>query len=692
MSFLIAFLFCTTIFSQDSQKCGTFSSGTLAKIGQACNRPTYQTPKYEIVTANFVVHFTLGSIPPPPHQGLPPSDSTTWEYAQKLSIYAEHAWNYQCNILGWNPPPGDEDCGGYYILYDIYIKNDLSFGYTQPETQVVGTNKYSSYIVITNLIELGNNPPQPLNDEELKVTIAHEFNHAIQNGYNATKFIIEDDEIWFYENTATWMEEIVYPDINEWITYSINDIYNKNFKTPLNEPFQPIDYTGGNYHYSGALFCHMLSRWFSNQFIRDIWQHAANSNNLFLLDINNVLISHSTNLKNALKKYAVWRYYTGARDDGNHFPKGHLYNSAKILREHITGIGSGSSSPDDLWSRGGTSYIVFKNADGVIDISFNGQDAHEFSVIALNRRAYFGDTENNFTLNTQNDGTIQNLSCIGDEEVVLIPIVTDWLSQLNINSYSYSSNYGQGISTSFWTEKELYNLYGNLTLQSSSFINSGGSKNLANQLDYNVLTNQERFFNIGGQTVKHNCWNNLTNKNFLNQQFRARNDNNRQSAKYENMEYSRIESRLDGQLIMDKGESEFQDPWYIKSDDTQPGDYWIPCVSSYEPNGKHGATEKGVFLNQDYKVPGQPYSIKATSPQPVTLNNTGVPSGRTHNFYFQNWSREFINGEPSAEFQDSMALQTGVVFKKENAVVKANMKGTQLSSEQNAYANINLSS
>ena len=481
------------------------------------------------------------------------------------------------------------------------------------------------------------------------------------------------------------MEEIVYPNINEWITYFINDIYNKSFITPLNEPFRPIDYTGGNYHYSGALFCHMLSRWFGNQFIRDIWQYAANSNNLFLLDINNVLITRNTNLKHALKKYAVWRYYTGARDDGNHFPKGHLYNSSKIFREHNTGIGSGNSSPDDLWNRGGTSYMVFKNAEGVVDISFNGQDSHEFSVVALNRRAHFGDTENNFTLNTQNDGTIQNLSCLGDDEIILIPIVTDWQNPLNTNTYSYSSNYGQGISTNFLTEKESYNLNGTLTLQRSSFINSGGSKNLANQLDYNVFTNEERFLDIGGKTVKHNRWNNLANKNFLNQQFRARNDDNRQSAKYENLEYSRIESRLDEQLIADKGYFEFQDPWYVKSDGTQPGSYWILCLSSYEPNGKHGATEKGVFLNQnptfDPTLPN--YSVKAISPQPVTLYNTGVPSGRMHKFYFQNWDYD----PNKIGLQYPNALETGVVFKDANATLTANMKGTQLSNNQNAYAN-----
>ena len=76
------------------------------------------------------------------------------------------------------------------------------------------------------------------------------------------------------------------------------------------------------------------------------------------------------------------------------------------------------------------------------------------------------------------------------------------------------------------------------------------------------------------------------------------------------------------------------------------------------------------------------YSVKAISPQPLTLH-TGVPSGRMHNFYFQNW--DYI--QTKYGFQYPNALETGVVFKNANAIVKANMKGTQLSNDQNAYTN-----
>ncbi len=266
-----------TIFGQVSEKCGTFSSENLAKIGMVCSRPTFyprHLTEQVIQTENFRVHFVTDD--PPLNLGTG-SDVTTWAYAQKISNYAEHAWNYQCNILGWNTPPGDEACGGSYNKYDIYIKNDRSFGYAQPETQIPGTNKYSSFIVITNLIGLGNNPPRPLTDEELKVTVAHEFNHALQFSYNGSRTYTDG---WFYENTATWIEEIQYPAINEWITFFLQD---PTKDSPLNKPHLNIDATSSNYAYSGALFCHMLSRWFNNQLIRDIWQYASTSNNLFRL-------------------------------------------------------------------------------------------------------------------------------------------------------------------------------------------------------------------------------------------------------------------------------------------------------------------------------------------------------------------------------------------------------------------------
>jgi hypothetical protein len=85
-------------------------------------------------------------------------------------------------------------------------------------------------------------------------------------------------------------------------------------------------------------------------------------------------------------------------------------------------------------------------------------------------------------------------------------------------------------------------------------------------------------------------------------------------------------------------------------------------------------------LVPDLNNPNKPYySVGAISPQEIPLQHTG----RTHKFYFQHWS---ANPPSSAEFQNANALQTPVVFKQEGVTVQANLKGTQLSNNPNAYS------
>lgn len=86
---------------------------------------------------------------------------------------------------------------------------------------------------------------------------------------------------------------------------------------------------------------------------------------------------------------------------------------------------------------------------------------------------------------------------------------------------------------------------------------------------------------------------------------------------------------------------------------------------------------KGVFLDQFIEEGLPYYSVKAISPQDIPLQHTG----KTHRFYFQNW------GGTNVEFKHADQLATGVVFTNTNAVATANLKGTQLSNEETAYAN-----
>ena len=140
---------------------------------------------------------------------------------------------------------------------------------------------------------------------------------------------------------------------------------------------------------------------------------------------------------------------------------------------------------------------------------------------------------------------------------------------------------------------------------------------------------------------------------------------------------------------------EFKDPWLIDYEDpmyngtnyrnrgmTAP---FKSRTSPFYPNydSYYGADKYiGVFLNQDptFDPDIANYLIRSNSQQDIYLTQTG----KTHRFYFQNWSGSPSN---SASFENSTSNETGVVFSSGSATVSSKYKGTQLSNQTNAYSN-----
>jgi len=94
------------------------------------------------------------------------------------------------------------------------------------------------------------------------------------------------------------------------------------------------------------------------------------------------------------------------------------------------------------------------------------------------------------------------------------------------------------------------------------------------------------------------------------------------------------------------------------------GDF-LPFASPHNPTGAYNQTSGGVFLDQGNDWLPPYYSVHAISPQTCTLAQTN----REHTFYFQNWSANTVQGVPGAVFQNANSPTSGVVFKKEGAVV-----------------------
>ena len=222
-------------------------------------------------------------------------------------------------------------------------------------------------------------------------------------------------------------------------------------------------------------------------------------------------------------------------------------------------------------------------------------------------------------------------------------------------------------------------------------------------LNFNIFENDELVLRgyqevVQSPSEKYNQWNifddpadDVTNHH----KFIIENDQLQLTSKFKKT-YSgtTIKNSLEGTSI-DGGSVKFKDPWFIDYSDPDYGNTlrnggmdqatWWNRISPFYPNStitfenghQNGQKYNGVFLNQDYIDPGKSYyTVKADAEQTIPVN------GQNRKFYFLNWTGD-VN---KVEFQDSTALQTGVVFKDANVVVSAQLKGNLVSGQTDAYS------
>src|SRR5690242_18933071 len=113
----------------------------------------------------------------------------------------QHVWVVEVGTFGYNAPLNDSKGPNNKLDIDVAdIGDEGLYGYCTPEQQVGGAWAYSGYCVLDDDYapsEFPTNTPT----ENLEVTAAHEFFHAIQFAYDAA------EDAWMMEGTAAWMED-----------------------------------------------------------------------------------------------------------------------------------------------------------------------------------------------------------------------------------------------------------------------------------------------------------------------------------------------------------------------------------------------------------------------------------------------------------------------------------------------------
>ena len=375
-------------------------------------------------------------------------------------------------------------------------------GITWPEarTSNQSQNEYMSWIEI----DIG------LTTNTLNFTVAHEFSHAVQFSYS-----YHSAERWIHENTSQWMGHIMYPN---------HIFYIGAAHLPLLLPQLKISYGFQNddYWYGGGLWIQFLTEWKDGLIAKRLWQRMGDVNLSLgvktFQDIQAILEnSYNSSFNEALKQYAIWRYFTGRYANTSFFSNANrliLVDNAPYTYSISTyPLLETTIVPNDrtLSGPGGTSFIEFRNGAGTITIGFDGTDGYQWDAFVIEYRPP-GNPINihSISLNSQNRGEI-SLPWGNTHWFVLVPVVMDTRSTASSLNFTTWANIDTRVPITFKNQIGEENAGGSLLLDNTDNVPSGQSRMLNEGSNHIVQTNEERFPRIDSN-YKHHNWKAVNSK------------------------------------------------------------------------------------------------------------------------------------------------------------------------------------
>ena len=281
------------------------------RLGKLVQRRPSRQQQYRSPAGHFLLHYdTSGSEAVPAEDadgnGIP-------DYIDLAATILDSTWLLEIDGLGYDPPPSDNGLNG--DEYDVYFSDlgrGAAYGYTYPEQ---GGNTTYSYLELDNDF---TNPvyQQTRGHDALRVTIAHEFHHAVQFGYYQG-----NDGVWWQESTSTWMEEVAYPEIDDYLQY---------LPSFLNVPHRSLNSgnrLGSDFHiYGTSIFSHFLDQRYDRKTNRLIWEELARRASAHLEHFDRTLRAIEPGGLNAVVgQFAVWNYFTGHRHRDDYYAEGFKY-------------------------------------------------------------------------------------------------------------------------------------------------------------------------------------------------------------------------------------------------------------------------------------------------------------------------------------------------------------------------------
>ena len=212
-------------------------------------------------TEHFVIHYTSQG-----EHAVPAVDANGNGRSDFVDVAVEsyeRIWDVEIDQLGYPAPKGTPQAK--FHVYFQNLRNYYGYTSTVGSVETLATSPFplgtaGAYIVVENDFSEGFPPNdedrtglEPVRSGAQKVTNAHEFMHASQFNINIYQ------SGWLFESHATWAEDAVYDDLNDWRWY-----INRFLATPDFPIFS-------RFVYGSAFFQNWMSETLGEDVPRQIW-------------------------------------------------------------------------------------------------------------------------------------------------------------------------------------------------------------------------------------------------------------------------------------------------------------------------------------------------------------------------------------------------------------------------------------
>jgi len=290
-------------------KCGTpavsdyhknkakLSRSTISEIESFLNPTGTQTDEIHLSpSGKFTIHFTRTG--PDAVPGKDENKNGLPDYVEEVAEAADSTYRHEVLTLGYpDPIPAGE-------TYDIEIL-DLATIYGQTFSPTVpGGN---TLIQIENDYEgfPANDDPEGDQIGAMKVTVAHEFKHAIH--YTISQW--QGETAGWLEMDAVMMEELVYDDVNDYYNYLTSS------QSIFSNPEQSF-YPGSYYHATWALY---FEQRYGPQFWVDVWEIIQNNPTITMVNALRQKLGGDIAFTENYIMSQLWHYASGPENSSPNF-------------------------------------------------------------------------------------------------------------------------------------------------------------------------------------------------------------------------------------------------------------------------------------------------------------------------------------------------------------------------------------